>query len=299
VEAFDIECFVALADELHFGRASKRLQIGTSAISKRIADLERQWQVRLFDRTSRRVRLTPAGAELLGQAKRALAEIHGLTSLAERAAVGAVGGLRIVYSPGTGEMMTILSRRLRELDDGIGVFPEQMLSLRILDAIEEGTADLGISRVHPGPKLATIELAASPVTTVVMPLDHRLVEKDSIDLDDLAGETLIGSPASLNAALVGSDRIELTSAGRVLQPEVSTEGEIYDLVAAGFGLRLTTAASVRRNQRNDIRTRPLTETTVVEHTYLMWRPDDPSSLVRRAVTLVPELRPMFDQLANS
>src|ERR1700728_782055 len=82
LELVHLECFVTLADELHFGRAAARLHVGTSALSKRIGELERRLGVRLFDRTSRGVRLTPAGESLLGQAQLALTEVAVLRTIA-------------------------------------------------------------------------------------------------------------------------------------------------------------------------------------------------------------------------
>src|SRR6266566_556317 len=66
--------FAAVADELHYGRAADRLHITQPALSRQIRDLERALGVRLFDRTSRRVILSPAGRAVLGQARRALTE---------------------------------------------------------------------------------------------------------------------------------------------------------------------------------------------------------------------------------
>lgn len=302
MDLFHLECFVALADELHFGRASARVHVGTSALSKRVSDLERELQVRLFERTSRRVRPTPAGAELAVQAKRALAEVRLLQAMAEQAAAGAVGAVRVAYSPGTGEAMTLLSRSLREHSPDVLVVPEQMVSLRVAAAVRDGSVSLGVSRLHPGPDLSTLELSASPVTEVVMPVDHPLVAKEEITVEDLARETLIGPPPSLATAANGSKAAAAwrpLPSGRIFHPDVSTEGEVFDLVASGFGIFVTTEAAVRRNQRGDFVTRRLAGPVRVAHEYLMWRVDDDSPIVRRATELAKELLPEFARLAQA
>ncbi|HEY2331189.1 MAG TPA: LysR family transcriptional regulator [Acidimicrobiales bacterium] len=300
MDLFHLECFVALSDELHFGRASARVHVGTSALSKRVSDLERELQVRLFERTSRRVRLTPAGAELAEQARRALTEVRLLQAMAEQAAAGAVGAVRIAYSPGTGETMTLLSRGLREHSPDVLVVPEQMVSLRVHAAVRDGSASLGVSRLHPGPDLVAMELSASPVTTVVMPMNHALATKEEVTTEDLSRETLIGPPPSLatEGASPMADWRPLPT-GRIFHPDVSTEGEIFDLVASGFGLFVTTEAAVRRNQRRDFVTRQLAGPIRVAHEYLMWRIDDDSPVVLRAAAVATELLPAFDRLANA
>jgi DNA-binding transcriptional LysR family regulator len=299
MDLFHLECFVALSEELHFGRASARVHVGTSALSKRVSDLERELQVRLFERTRRRVRPTPAGAELAEQARRALTEVRLLQAMAEQAAAGAVGAVRLAYSPGTGEAMTLLSRNLREQSPDVLVVPEQLVSLRVHAAVRDGSVSLGVSRLHPGPDLATMELSASPVTTVVLPINHHLVTKESITVEDLTRETIIGPPPSL-ATEVSHPMTDWRPLppGRIFHPDVSTEGEVFDLVASGFGVFVTTESAVRRNQRRDFVTRQLSGPMRVAHEYLMWRIDDDSPLVRRATEIATQLLPQFDKLAN-
>jgi DNA-binding transcriptional LysR family regulator len=292
VDLFHLECFVALAEELHFGRASARLHVGTSALSKRVGDLERELGVRLFERTSRRVRTTTAGMALLDQARRTLAEVQALRAIAADAAAGAVGGLRLVYSPGTGEWMTLLMRSLREQAPEVVITPEQMLSLRVASAVREGSADLGIARVEPGPGLATMKLAVTPLGMVILPASHPLAHQAEITTEDLATEVLLGPPSSL-----GSGRWS-TASTRTRSAEVSTEGEIFDLVSAGFGLFVTTEGAHRRNPRQDLVARPLAGETRFTVEYLLWRPDDDSPLVRRAREVAESLLPAFARLAS-
>lgn len=151
MERIHLECFVTLAEELHFGRAAARLHVGASALSKRITELERRLDVRLFDRTSREVHLTPAGQALVGQAQRALAELAVLRSMAADAAAGAIGDIRAAYSPGTGELMTVLTRQVRERAPHVVVHAEQMISLKVANAVRSRTATVGIARVPRGP----------------------------------------------------------------------------------------------------------------------------------------------------
>ena len=86
IELRQLRYFVAVAEELHFGRAAERLHMSQSPLSRAIRELERDLGLVLFLRTTRRVELTPAGAALLERARRALAEVEPASTDARRAA---------------------------------------------------------------------------------------------------------------------------------------------------------------------------------------------------------------------
>jgi DNA-binding transcriptional LysR family regulator len=284
MELVHLECFVALGDELHFGRAAARLHMGTPSMSKRVAELERGLGVRLFDRTSRDVRLTPAGEALLEQANRALAEVGNLRTMAADAAAGAVGAVHAAYAPGTGELMTRLLRELRRRSPDVEVHPVQMISIRVAAAIRSKMAAVGIARVPPGRDLATVVIAESPFNVVVVPASHPLAAKDEVCPEDLAEETLIGPSPSLG---VGPSRL---ASARFRAAEVSTEGEMFDLVSSGFGLFVTTEGSAHRNPRSDIVTRPFVGYPETAKELLIWRPDDDSPIVKAIRQVAEEIR---------
>ena len=99
VELRQLRYFVAVAEELHFGRAAERLHMSQSPLSRAIRELERQLGLVLFVRTTRRVELTPAGAALLERARRALAEVDLAIDDARRAAEPERGALGIGHGP--------------------------------------------------------------------------------------------------------------------------------------------------------------------------------------------------------
>jgi DNA-binding transcriptional LysR family regulator len=101
VDLGQLRYFVAVAEELHFGRAAERLHMSQSPLSRAIRELERELDVVLFVRTTRRVELTPAGTALLDHAGRALAEIGAAVDDARRAAEPDYGELAIGYRPVT------------------------------------------------------------------------------------------------------------------------------------------------------------------------------------------------------
>jgi DNA-binding transcriptional LysR family regulator len=131
VEVRQLRYFVAVAEELHFGRAAKRLHMSQSPLSRAIRELERELGVVLFVRTTRHVELTPSGSALLERARRALTEIDAAVDEARRAAKPDGGIVSIGYTP--------LSRvqAARIVDEVKGERPELQLGLE-----EDVTPDL-------------------------------------------------------------------------------------------------------------------------------------------------------------
>jgi DNA-binding transcriptional LysR family regulator len=95
IELRHLRYFVAVAEELHFGRAAERLHVAQPGLSQQIQALERELGVLLFERTSRRVALTPAGAVLLTEGRRALAQTERALDQTRRAGRGELGVLRV------------------------------------------------------------------------------------------------------------------------------------------------------------------------------------------------------------
>src|SRR6202011_3506307 len=99
MELRSLRCFVRLAEELHFGRAAKRLTLTTSRVSQELRQLERELGVPLFFRTSRSVQLTPQGSFLLDHVRRLLDDAEELKHLADKAGSAQAGHLAISYAP--------------------------------------------------------------------------------------------------------------------------------------------------------------------------------------------------------
>ncbi|MGI8632288.1 MAG: LysR family transcriptional regulator, partial [Solirubrobacterales bacterium] len=127
VELRHLRYFLAVADELHFGRAAERVGVAQPAISQQIQRLEAEVGAELFRRSRREVRLTPAGEVLRGYARRGLEEIEDGAERARRAAAGEIGHLRIGFIETAATAVVPLAvRRLR------AERPEVQLTLREL-----------------------------------------------------------------------------------------------------------------------------------------------------------------------
>jgi len=191
MDSRELAYFVAVADELHFGRAAERLGMAQPPLSRAIQRLERRLGVELFDRANRRIELTPAGEVLLAEGRKALTALDAAARRARRAG-RADPRLVVVTKPGgdAGLLEPILSAYTGHPDAvdvevvicGIG---EQEPMLR------SGHADVALLRIphDDADGLATEELLTER-NVAVLRRDHRLSGRASVTTADLEGETL-------------------------------------------------------------------------------------------------------------
>jgi DNA-binding transcriptional LysR family regulator len=219
VELRALRYFVAVADELHFGRAAERLHIAQPAVSRRIAQLERELGVRLLDRSPRRVRLTAAGHRVLAAARDALAAADRVRAAADAPA----GTMRIGTAAGFTARLERGIDALREHPSGLGVdvvLVDLPLAAR-LDTLRRGEIDLALARgVRSAPGLRVLPTWTEQLFAIVS-VRHPAAGHSTVDLADLAvGELRIPSrdhslflPEAVRAAM-GKAGVE-TRAGTV------------------------------------------------------------------------------------
>ncbi len=181
MELRQLTYFVAVAEELHFGRAAERLHIVQSAVSQQIRRLERELGAELFDRSPRRVRLTGAGERLLPEARAVLAAAERA-----RAAVAPPEGLRIGTSTGLGAH---LDRVLGAFAERAPDVPVELFSLPVgerLARVAGGQLDAAFVRaVEPVPGVRVLPLWADPLVAAV-PASHPLAGLPELRIEELA-----------------------------------------------------------------------------------------------------------------
>ncbi len=184
--------FLAVAEELSFSRAARRLHIAQPPLSQQIRQLERELEVALFERTSRSVRLTTAGEALLGEARTVLAHTDAIRSHVGAAGRGESGFLSLGCVPaGFAGLIGSIVRPFASR------YPDVTLTLRELntraqyDALETGELDLGLVRSGiESPRLSTYAFYTERLF-VTLPSGHRLEHQRRIELADLAEEEFI------------------------------------------------------------------------------------------------------------
>ncbi|WAL63785.1 LysR family transcriptional regulator [Amycolatopsis cynarae] len=178
--------FVAVADELHFGRAAERLHIAQPAVSQQIARLERELGVRLLDRSPRRVRLTAAGRRVLDAARSTLAAANQVQIAAKQ--------IPTVVRIGTAAGMTArLERGIDALREGAPEFDVVLVDLPVearLNALRQGDLDLALTRgVGSVPGLTVLPAWQENLLAVVSK-HHPAADGSAVSLAELAGDTL-------------------------------------------------------------------------------------------------------------
>ncbi|RJL34561.1 LysR substrate-binding domain-containing protein [Bailinhaonella thermotolerans] len=184
--------FEAVAEELHFGNAAIRLGMAQPPLSQRIQRLERELGVRLFDRTSRQVRLTDAGRALLAEAREILGRVDHLHAVMERARRGEVGTLRAAVTPDLAA--PVVAALIAAAPPGVRLALSQIGTVEQVAALTAGELDVGVLH-HPvtAPGLAFGPMLAQPVG-VLLEEGDPLAASASVHLADLSGRDLVLFP---------------------------------------------------------------------------------------------------------
>jgi len=188
-----LRCLVAVAEELHFGRAAARLRMTQPPLSRQIQKLEAAVDAQLLDRDNRRVSLTPAGEAFLAEARRILALADTAPGLARRVSSGTRGVVRLGFTAAStfdvlGRLLTVVARELPEVY--VDLF--EMVTREQVAALSADELDLGLAR----PPFDTTTFASRPLVReallLAVPVHHRLAGLDRpAAAGDLAGEPLI------------------------------------------------------------------------------------------------------------
>lgn len=169
-EMSQLRCFVAVAEELHFGRAAERLHMTQPPLSRQIRLLEHHVGVQLLDRNSRAVSLTAAGKAFFPEAARILRIAEEATFAARRIAKGEQGNLSIGFTSASGySLLPEVVRRLREYAPGVTLTLKELVSTSQVEALNSGELDLGLLRPHPMNDELESRLIASEALMVAVP----------------------------------------------------------------------------------------------------------------------------------
>jgi DNA-binding transcriptional LysR family regulator len=195
MELRQLRTFVAVAEELHFHRAARRLYIAQPSVSQQIRTLESELGVRLFDRDRRSVSLTPAGGVLLAEAREILARADHAVAVCRAAGAGDRGTLRLSLTRSlTGGIAGAIVSAYRER------YPEVELELAVgntmihVQQLHAGDIDVGFVRPPlDDPALEELPLGREPLVCV-LPRGHRLTRRSTVRREDLFDEPLVWWP---------------------------------------------------------------------------------------------------------
>jgi DNA-binding transcriptional LysR family regulator len=235
-----LEALVAVADELHFGRAARRLGIAQPPLSQRIQRLERELDVRLFERDRQGVALTPAGAQLAEQARRVVAGAEHMGRLAHSIRAGGAGTLRVgaVGSAFYGALPALLAPARRELSE-LELQVREMETPQLITALLSAELDVALLRPPAGRGLHSRTVWREPLV-VAVPEEHPFADVDAVRAGQLGGEPLVLFPRESGPGYW--DRVDalLRAADIALEPvaEADHVTTMLGLVALGVGLSI-------------------------------------------------------------
>jgi len=284
MERREIEIFLALADELHFGRTAERLFVSQARVSQTIAILERRFGVTLFERTSRRVSLTPIGRQLRDDVRAGHDQVLRAIAVAVAAGRGIDGVLTVgLEAPAVADLLVDLLERYRRRQAGTEV---QLLESGFLDPLAQlrsGEVDVLVTNAP----VQEPDLVAGPVVlrepaVLAVSAAHPYARRDKVSLDDLGGETVLR--AGRRAAPYWQDPpVEWTTpAGHLVRrgSPVNTFQDLFAAVARGEGVCPVAAHATAYFARPTLALVPFDTTTPPIEWCLTWRRTDATQRVR-------------------
>jgi DNA-binding transcriptional LysR family regulator len=263
VDMAQAEAFLAVAEELHFGRAAGRLHVSQPRVSRLIAALERQVGGALFERTSRRVNLTPLGEQFRGELSTAYAQLQAALDHAKRAAREAAGQLRIGFTNTTeGPALSRLVAVFEARHPGSQATLQEVPVTDAYAALRAGEIDVLVHWlvVHepdltPGPAIDCQD------RVVAVAVSHPLAGQETVSVEDLAGQPVVRPPAAFPPALWEALVPANTPSGMPIPQahEARSLHEVWAMVARGLIVHPTVASTAQLLRRDDIVLIPISD----------------------------------------
>ncbi|MYT69632.1 MULTISPECIES: LysR family transcriptional regulator [unclassified Streptomyces] len=275
MERRDIEIFLAVAEELHFGRAAERLRVSTARVSQTIKRLERRLGVLLFERTSRRVALTPVGQRLYDDIRLGYDQIVEGVRRAETAGRSVAGVLRagFIGAPG-GPFILAVTQMMRHRHPDVEVRIREVQFSEVHKPLYSGEIDILLcSRPIEEPDLTVGPVLIRESHALAVSSRHPFARRTSVHLDDLARDTVLRSPRSIPAYWDEHHIPTRTPTGRPIERGESTETiqELIALVGAGRGIYPVPAHAAAYYARPDVAYVPIIDAPPYEWGFV-WRP---------------------------
>ncbi len=285
MELRHLRYFVAVAEELNFRRAAERLHLAQPPLSAQIKSLETELGVRLFDRSTRSVRLTEAGRVLLDEARQVLQSARQAEQRTRQVGLGLQGTLRMgIIAPSANAWMASILREFRQTYPGVQLALFDLVSTDQLRRLREDELDVGLLR----PPVHSLELEYQYVEesrqVLAVPADHRLAKKPELEWGDFHDEALVLIDPKLQHGYYDPFFQACAKAGATPRPtqfanDIQTK---MWLISAGFGIAPTTA-SLAEVTRPGLVYRELPAGMPLVRTALVWRRNDDLPVVQAFV----------------
>ncbi|WP_432825566.1 LysR family transcriptional regulator [Dactylosporangium sp. CA-092794] len=277
MELAHVRAFISVAQELHFGRAARRLHMSQPPLTRLVQQLEQELGTRLFERTTRRVALTAAGQAFLQPAKDVLEAARKAESAAKAAEHGEVGCVRLAYASASTQMLVSrIAKRTRETFPGIQIeLYSSHYAYPALESVVNGDMDLALGRWDHIPAGVSSRLVAKDSLVIALSATHPLAGRPWVTMAELAREPFVSLPPHAGSVMVDRLRRLSLEAGFVadvvqIAPDSWT---MLSLVAVGLGCSLTLSSVPENVTYPGVVFIPLAGETEPVPVRLAWRDD--------------------------
>lgn len=248
-----LRLFITVADHLNFHRAAEQLQMAQPPLSQAIKRLETELGFDLFIRERQKIKLSPAGATFVAEARRTIAQFEHAVARARQTSLGAAGHLRIMFVPSANYSHLVdVIRQFRRLHPDVELELLESSSREIAMQLEAGKIDVGVLR----PDFSISEKLSAEVVEkdrfiAALPLDHRCAGRSSIALKELASDdfvTFSSVSTPTRSPTLYEQIIRLCRDAGFTPRVVQQAGQVHtlvNLVSAGLGVALVPSAISR------------------------------------------------------
>ncbi|MFD1936949.1 LysR family transcriptional regulator [Nonomuraea mangrovi] len=279
----DIETFLTLAEELHFGRTAERLRLSQGAVSQIIKKLERQVGAPLFERSSRHVALTGIGRRLRDDIEPAHRLIKEGVARATTAGRGIGGVLTLGFvGAAMGDLLVEVGELFRIGHADCEVRLREIQVIEGLGPLRAGEIDMmGAPFPLDEPDLTTGPMLLREPRMLAVPASHRMARRSSVSLEDLAQLPVLNMPSSWSPVFIEDRTPSRTPSGKPITrgPDIRTLQEALALTAAGKGVFPVGAQVMRYYVRPGIVYIPFRDAPPLEWG-LVWRTADETHRIR-------------------
>ncbi|MBF2003343.1 MAG: LysR family transcriptional regulator [Synechococcales cyanobacterium M58_A2018_015] len=290
MELRHLRYFVAVAEELHFGRAAERLHMAQPPLSQQIRQLEEYLGFQLFYRTKRSVRLTEAGQQFLDDTRQLLHQLEQAIETGRQISRGERGQLVIGFvSSAAYNVLPLILRAFRSQVPAVRLELHEMATNEQLQWLREGKIDIGFLRPPVEDKTLHLQIIVREPMVVALPETHPLAAESQIALATLANESFILFPRLLSPRAY--DQIIGLCQQAGFSPKVVQEAmqmqTIVSLVAGNIGVAIV-PVSLQNMQRTGVIYKPLAEPAPCAEVAVAWRSNDTSASVQQFLTIMQQ-----------
>jgi DNA-binding transcriptional LysR family regulator len=283
LERRDAEIFLTLADELHFGRTAERLHVSTARVSQTIKKLERRIGVPLFERTSRRVTLTPVGRRLADELRPAYQRIDAAVDQAVAAGRELRGELHVgFFGPASGRFVLSVAELFQARYPDCDVLIRESQFGDGVDLLRDGGIDI-LMATFPlrTPDIAVSEVLYHEAKLLAVATRHPYAKRASVTMADLLTAKVLRSPAAVPAIWDATLVPPATPDGREVErgPVFTTTQEMLTLVGAGRGTYPLPAGAAAYHPRPDVAYVLIADAAPYEWGFA-WRANEETARVR-------------------